>query len=145
MSHSFIARGYRCWTLLPTFVWAGFLLFSLAVIRFTAQVTTARERALFLGSFCLVRAVLGTAIFVPRLMAVGFSPAFVYHFLSGIFILLGGLFNTTRFPERYWPGSFDYTIHSHGLWHVCTLLSAYAGFQGNLLDIADYEATVCIS
>jgi len=44
MSHSFIARGYRCWTLLPTFVWAGFLLFSLAVIRFTAQVTTARER-----------------------------------------------------------------------------------------------------
>ncbi len=37
---------------------------------------------------------------------------------------------------------FDH-FHSHGLWHVCALLSATAGYCGNLADLADYQATPC--
>jgi cytochrome b561 len=45
MSHSFIAWGYRCWTsALPTFLWIGFFLFSLVMIRFAITATTARQR-----------------------------------------------------------------------------------------------------
>jgi hypothetical protein len=102
----------------------------------------------------------------------GVTPALVYHFFSGTLIFLGGFLNAqryirhhhceltrcvdatvfdhgsrscdgVRFPERFWPGALDYTIHSHGLWHVCSLLSAYAGYYGNLADLADYAATPC--
>jgi hypothetical protein len=44
MSHSFIAWGYRCWTVLPTFIWIAFFFFSLAMIRLAINATTVRER-----------------------------------------------------------------------------------------------------
>jgi len=31
---------------------------------------------------------------------------------------VGLTFYTTRFPERFWPGKFDYWFCSHTIWHI---------------------------
>ena len=37
---------------------------------------------------------------------------------------LGMIFYVTRFPERIWPGKFDYFFGSHSLWHCGVILGA---------------------
>lgn len=34
---------------------------------------------------------------------------------------LGFGFYASRWPERRWPGAFDYALHSHQLWHACVV------------------------
>jgi len=34
---------------------------------------------------------------------------------------LGFGFYASHWPERRWPGAFDYALHSHQLWHVCVV------------------------
>ena len=34
---------------------------------------------------------------------------------------LGFAFYASHWPERRWPGAFDYALHSHQLWHVCVV------------------------
>ncbi|KAI6656938.1 Progestin and adipoQ receptor family member 3-like [Oopsacas minuta] len=59
----------------------------------------------------------------------GFGVHIVFIFLipNGIIMyvlgLAGGAFYVTKFPERIWPGKFDYFGASHQLWHVCVLLA----------------------
>lgn len=59
----------------------------------------------------------------------GFGSEIVYVFLipNGIIMyiigLSGGVFYASKFPERLWPGKFDYFGASHQLWHVGVLLS----------------------
>ena len=59
----------------------------------------------------------------------GFGVHIVFVFLipNGIIMyvlgLAGGTFYVTKFPERVWPGKFDYIGASHQLWHVCVLVA----------------------
>jgi predicted membrane channel-forming protein YqfA (hemolysin III family) len=34
---------------------------------------------------------------------------------------LGFGFCASHWPERRWPGAFDYALHSHQLWHLCVV------------------------
>lgn len=47
-------------------------------------------------------------------------------------IFLGSLLYGSKFPERVWPGRFDYIGCSHNMWHVATAISALAGCWGML-------------
>ncbi|KAB5550776.1 hemolysin-III related-domain-containing protein, partial [Coniochaeta sp. 2T2.1] len=39
-------------------------------------------------------------------------------------IFLGSIINASKFPERRWPGKFDFFGNSHNIWHVATAISA---------------------
>ena len=64
--------------------------------------------------------------------------AAIFHALSMLFVFSGALVNASRFPERYSPGKFDYSIHSHGFWHLLTTFCILSGYIGNLSDYQDY-------
>jgi len=40
------------------------------------------------------------------------------------YYLVGFVVYTLRVPERFWPGRFDYWLHSHQWWHVFCFLGA---------------------
>jgi channel protein (hemolysin III family) len=41
---------------------------------------------------------------------------------------LGTIIYFYKFPEKYWPGSFDFIFSSHQLWHVIVFLAAFLHF-----------------
>jgi adiponectin receptor len=44
-------------------------------------------------------------------------------------IFLGSIVYASKFPERRWPGRFDYFGNSHNIWHVATAISALQGCE----------------
>jgi len=36
---------------------------------------------------------------------------------------LGFFFYASHYPERWWPGRFDFWLHSHQLWHCCVVMA----------------------
>lgn len=51
----------------------------------------------------------------------------------------------SKFPERFWPGKFDYVCNSHNLWHSFVVLAAVAWDYGlhKCLDVMKTGAWVC--
>ena len=47
------------------------------------------------------------------------SPIFLSYFNSILYLFVGGLFLSTDFPQRQFPGYFDIIGHSHQIWHIC--------------------------
>lgn len=43
---------------------------------------------------------------------------------------VGFCFWATKFPERYWPGKFDYIFNSHNIWHTFVVLAPLAWDSG---------------
>jgi adiponectin receptor len=43
---------------------------------------------------------------------------------------IGFLFFVTRFPERLFPGTFDYIGTSHQIWHVFVWIAGFAWCEG---------------
>ena len=56
----------------------------------------------------------------------------LYWFLGGVTYVLGGLIYITRFPERKYPGKFDYIGSSHQLFHITVVVAAYFHYLGSL-------------
>ncbi|CAN6450114.1 unnamed protein product [Victoria cruziana] len=46
---------------------------------------------------------------------------------------LGASVYATRFPERWMPGKFDITGHSHQTFHLLVVAGAYAHYRGGLV------------
>jgi len=67
---------------------------------------------------------------VPHLWAMNglhhFWPIVVGEFYMGALYLVGAIFYSTRVPERYFPGKFDFGISSHVIWHFLTIAAALA-------------------
>jgi adiponectin receptor len=55
-----------------------------------------------------------------------------YWFIGGVTYVLGGLIYITRFPERKYPGKFDYIGSSHQLFHITVVVAAYFHYLGSL-------------
>ena len=55
-----------------------------------------------------------------------------YWFLGGVTYVLGGLIYIIRFPERKYPGKFDYIGSSHQLFHIAVVVAAYFHYLGSL-------------
>ena len=53
-------------------------------------------------------------------------------YLGGISYIIGALFYILRFPERKFPGTFDYFGASHQIFHVLVFFGALFHFMGSL-------------
>ena len=58
---------------------------------------------------------------------------FLWLILEGVFYLGGLTIFTFRFPERYYPKTFDIWLNSHSIWHVCVFLGAFSHFYSMIL------------
>ncbi|CAF0840693.1 unnamed protein product [Adineta ricciae] len=75
----------------------------------------------------------------------GWSNGFVQHFFPKLFVLYGilgiGTFAyLTKFPERWFPGSFDFFFASHQIWHICAL-GAFIWWYQNGIELLQYRLT----
>lgn len=57
-----------------------------------------------------------------------FNAGLVLVVVSGLAYLLGLFIYTHRFPERYYPLTFDIWMNSHVIWHLCVLAGAVIHF-----------------
>ncbi|KAJ2726167.1 hypothetical protein GGI07_000806 [Coemansia sp. Benny D115] len=53
-----------------------------------------------------------------------------YMLTMGGTYIAGAVIYGARFPERVWPGRFDYWLHSHQIFHVFVVVAAVAHFLG---------------
>ena len=56
----------------------------------------------------------------------------LFWYLGGITYVLGGIIYITRFPERKYPGKFDYFGSSHQLFHIAVVIAAIFHYLGSL-------------
>jgi len=57
------------------------------------------------------------------------------------FYIVGVIFYASHFPERVWPGAFDFVGNSHNLWHIFVALGAF--FQYWNVLVYQSQATNC--
>ena len=124
--------AFYCWPV-PLYVFAGMLGFFTLVVVLGPMFSFFHHRRLR-----MIRAVLYIVLSVVLPLCwwlmcglrYGFlSRAVVYQFYLGMALCYAGyafgmFFYATRFPERLWPGRFDYLCGSHSLWHVGVVLGA---------------------
>lgn len=117
---------------------------------------TAAQRFLLFGGHLLLRLGLQFFTLMPKYRATGHHASLALHSSSFLWLLLGGMVNIGRFPERFfsdpasssnnnnnkllkrsWIASvLDYVGNSHNIWHVMSIYSCYLTFLG---VGADYE------
>jgi adiponectin receptor len=74
------------------------------------------------------------------------NPAFTYLVYMAIQYVLGALVYSSRFPECFFPGKFDYIGHSHQLWHVLVVtatMTLYRALSGLIIWRLENES-MCI-
>ncbi|KAJ2881459.1 hypothetical protein FB639_002610 [Coemansia asiatica] len=53
-----------------------------------------------------------------------------YMLMMGGTYIAGAFIYSARFPERLWPGKFDYWLHSHQIFHVFVVIAAVFHYIG---------------
>jgi len=53
-----------------------------------------------------------------------FYPVILAEILMGSLYIIGAVFYSTRIPERWYPGKFDFGCSSHVIWHFFTIAAA---------------------
>ena len=53
-----------------------------------------------------------------------FNSAFLWFFIEAALYLVGLAIYTLRFPEKYYPNTFDIWFNSHTIWHIFVFLAA---------------------
>ncbi|KAJ1780714.1 hypothetical protein LPJ59_007210 [Coemansia sp. RSA 2399] len=81
---------------------------------------------------------LGISIVIPAIHAYWlFGWEYILHAIQvpytvamGATYILGGTIYGARVPERWWPGRFDYWLHSHQIFHVFVVVAAVFHYVG---------------
>ncbi|CAF0883790.1 unnamed protein product [Rotaria sordida] len=73
----------------------------------------------------------------------GWSNRFVQHFFPKLFVLygilgIGTIVYLTKFPERFFPGYFDFIFASHQIWHISSLC-AFIWWYVNGIELLQYR------
>lgn len=100
------------------------------------SLTPAFERSSWRNIRALVFSSFVISAFIPTVhlyMVVGLNSleweAFVGTMVMVVFwYALGVGFYTSRVPERFLPGYFDFFGHSHTLWHICVVLAGLLNY-----------------
>lgn len=58
------------------------------------------------------------------------STVFYYLILMGVMYVGGALLYAARFPERFFPGRFDYLLSSHQIFHILVFSAAIVHYKG---------------
>ena len=100
------------------------------VLPFLQQFNDARFYGLRMMMYVLVVAsgVIPTVHCLVIMPFSGATPMFRGIGLIFLFYGVGVIFYVTQFPEKWYPGRFDYWGHSHQIWHVFVLLAAVIHF-----------------
>jgi adiponectin receptor len=53
-----------------------------------------------------------------------------YLLLVALCYVVGAVLYLTRFPEKYFPGKFDFVFSSHQLWHLLVFAAAVIHYHG---------------
>ncbi|KAJ1880231.1 hypothetical protein LPJ57_002374 [Coemansia sp. RSA 486] len=53
-----------------------------------------------------------------------------YMLMMGGTYIVGAVIYSARFPERLWPGKFDYWLHSHQIFHIFVVIAAIFHYIG---------------
>jgi adiponectin receptor len=148
--YSFIAFGYRCTSAAEVQFYSVLfgLAASLVLLAIVSFRMTVVQRFKMFGLLCILRLILSQIILLPKVFGHGFSWSYTYHTLSFFMMLIGGLFNISRVPERWVsPHSslrwVDYIGNSHNIWHLFCFASAHMTMLGAIHDGEEYASTVC--
>ena len=63
-------------------------------------------------------------------------PMFAYH---TVFYVVGAISLASKYPERLFPGRFDYVGHSHQVMHICVAVGAYLQFESVKIEMINKE------
>jgi adiponectin receptor len=65
---------------------------------------------------------------------IGYNPdlRLLFWYLGGVTYVIGGIIYITRFPEKKFPGKFDYFGSSHQIFHFAVVIAAYFHYLGSL-------------
>ena len=89
--------------------------------------------ALFLiFGLCTAVPILHMAFFGDYIEGYGDDIILINWYLGGISYIIGALFYIFRFPEKKFPGKFDYFGASHQIFHVLVFFGALFHFMGSL-------------
>ena len=144
---SFLIHGYRCTEPMTVIVVCCLFASSAALLLFvnvTYKLSVSNRVQLF-GMLCTLRLLLCFVTVYPKLMTHGFHLALYYHVTSFFILLVGGLVNGLRIPERWFPNVrwLDYVLNSHNLWHFCCFWSCSYTMIGCFYDNLEWELTTC--
>jgi len=65
--------------------------------------------------------------------------------IGGISYIVGVILYIWRFPEKYWPGKFDFWGNSHNIFHVNVIIGVIFHYMGSLDSYHDRLSQVCYS
>ena len=82
--------------------------------------------------------VLHMAFFGDKIKGYGPGLRLIYWYLGGISYVLGALLYILRYPEKKYPGKFDYIGASHQLFHILVFFGAFFHFFGSI-DAYNYR------
>ena len=82
--------------------------------------------------------VLHMAFFGDKIKGYGPGLRLIHWYLGGISYVLGALLYILRYPEKKYPGKFDYIGASHQLFHILVFFGAFFHFFGSI-DAYNYR------
>jgi len=71
------------------------------------------------------------------------NPVLINWILGGISYIFGVFIYMWRFPEKYWPGKFDFIGQSHNIFHVNVLIGIGFHYLASLNSYHDRLDNVC--
>mmetsp|Transcript_12321 Transcript_12321/g.12336 ORF Transcript_12321/g.12336 Transcript_12321/m.12336 type:complete len:312 (-) Transcript_12321:32-967(-) len=132
------------------FIWIYLVGISVAaIVTFVLSLTPQFQRADLIWLRALAFIVLSSLGAIPAVHflllpeAEKFYSCFVYFVVVVFLYLCGVLVYIVRFPERYFPGKFDFWGNSHNLWHFFVLSAAFFHYLGALDSYHRRERLLC--
>mmetsp|Transcript_60488 Transcript_60488/g.194768 ORF Transcript_60488/g.194768 Transcript_60488/m.194768 type:complete len:313 (+) Transcript_60488:103-1041(+) len=136
-----IALGYKCWPGLRQFYLAYATCIALAL-----AAPLLRSRLVDLTRHFIGCAALGIVPAVHFLcISSAEDVACVVPYLAAMFGCYGAgaWFFINRWPEKHWPGRFDFFGHSHQVWHIFVLLAAVSWVRGSVKMLQHFRSLNC--
>jgi adiponectin receptor len=144
---SFLIHGYKCseQSSVVVICFIFIVAFALLLVANVKLKLTVGQRVFVFGIFCLLRLALSIVALLPKLQTHGFHLSIYYHVSSFFILMVGGLVNALRIPERWLPSCrwMDYVMNSHNLWHFCCLWSCTWTMLGGYYDNLEWNFTRC--
>jgi len=68
---------------------------------------------------------------------------FIIFFIAGAIYAGGAVIYALKWPEKFYPGKFDYFGHSHNIFHVCVVVGAVLTFWGSVRVFHERQLYSC--
>jgi len=123
--------GFQC--SLYFYEWLSSLFYMETVVNLVCIIGAKnnQQRFLILGIHSITR----SSLWLSRIIFGGSGLGLFYHLVGLLFLALGGFINTSRIPERFYPGKFDIYLNSHNIWHIMAYFASISELLGCWYDV----------